>query len=161
MVEFSVVCPIRDEVDLIPRTLPSYYDVNPSEVVLCTDKPAPSGVVEEIEKVAKVCDSEGRTKIVEVDRNPEYRFHQAWVRREGFRSAMNDLILTVDIDIVIDPGITEYLTLINRNSVVLVSFSKIAYPITFRSVVAWLMQIARARDRPFMLVGYLKARGKG
>lgn len=140
MVEFSIVCPIKDEVGLIPRTLPSYYALKPSEVLFCVDKPARRDVVKEIKKVAKACGTEGKTLIIEVERNPEYKFHQAWVRREGFRKASNDLILTVDIDIVLDPEVREYLALINKDGVMLVSFSKLAYPVTLRSAVAWLVQ---------------------
>jgi len=140
VVDFSIVCPVKDEVDLIPKTLPSFYAINPSEVLLCVDKPAPQDVVNEVEEASRACKAESKTRIVEVERNPEYRFHQAWVRREGFRKASNDLILTVDIDIVVNPNVRKYLALINRNDVMLVSFSKLAYPITLRSAVAWFIQ---------------------
>ena len=74
---FSIVCPIKDEVHLIPITLPSFYSVNPSEVILCLDKPAPKNVVEVIRKVARKCKAEKITKIIEVERRPDYKFHQA------------------------------------------------------------------------------------
>jgi glycosyltransferase involved in cell wall biosynthesis len=140
--EFSIVCPVRNEVDLIPKTLPSFYALNPSEVILCVDKPAPKDVTKVIDEVAKACRCEGKTRILEVERNREFRFHQAWVRREGFRKASNDLILTADIDIIVSPEVTRYLNMINKSNVMLVSFSKLAYPITFRSAVAWFVQRA-------------------
>lgn len=37
--QWSLVCPIRDEVDLITKTFPSFHTVNPSEVILCFDNP--------------------------------------------------------------------------------------------------------------------------
>jgi hypothetical protein len=140
VVEFSIVCPVRNEVDLIPKTLPSFYALNPSEVILCVDKPAPQNVVKVVNEVAKACRAENRTRIIEVERNPEYRFHQALVRREGFRKALNEIILTTDIDIVVSPEVTKYFASINKNNVMLVSFSKLAYPITFRSATAWFVQ---------------------
>jgi len=135
--KFSIVVPIKDEVDLIPITLPSYYRLQPDEVIVCVDKPAPPKVIETVKKVARICKAEDKTRIIEVERNPEYRFHQAWVRRTGFRKARNDVILTTDIDIVLDPKIVDFLYLI-RGSVGLVSFSK--FSPTFRGIVIWLVQ---------------------
>lgn len=139
MVEFSVVTPIKDEVHLIPRTLPSFYAVQPSEVILCLNKPAPQHVVEVIRKVAKACNAEDITKIIEVERNPEWAFHQANVRRTGFRKATYDLILTTDIDLILDPRIKNYFHLI-KGKIGLVSFNKIGYPPVFRMALANLIQ---------------------
>jgi hypothetical protein len=55
VVEFSIVCPIRNEVDLISKMLPSFYAPNPSEVILCVDKPAPKDVTKVIGEVTKAC----------------------------------------------------------------------------------------------------------
>lgn len=132
MVDFSIVCPIRDEVSLIPITLPSFYALYPSEVILCLDKPARHDLVAIIERVAEACDAEITTHIIEVEKNPEYRFNQAWIRRCGFREAQNDLILTVDVDIILDPALKEHLHLIGENNIRLVSFAKTSYPISYR-----------------------------
>lgn len=137
--KFSIVCPIKNEINLIPITLPSFYALNPSEVILCLDKTANKDIIRIIKKVAKAHNAENITKIIKVEKNPEYKFHQAWVRRKGFLIAENDLILTTDIDIILNPKIREYLNLIQGN-VKLISFSKISYPITFRSAIAWLIQ---------------------
>jgi len=137
--KFSIVCPIKDEVNLIQKTLPSFYAIGPSEVILCLDKPAQKQVVEIIKKVAKICNAENITRIIEVEKNPEYAFHQAWVRRKGFLAAKNDLILTTDIDIIINPRIKEHFNLI-KDDIKLISFSKFSYPITVRTAMAWLIQ---------------------
>lgn len=128
MVEFSIVCPIKDEVDLIRRTLPSFYSVHPSEVMLCLDKPAPKHVVEVIRKVAKAYNTGDITRIVEVERNPEFAFHQAWVRRKGFLEAKHDKILTTDIDLVINKNVLKAVELVGKNDVGLVSLSKFSHP---------------------------------
>jgi len=38
MRRFSVVIPVRNEWEFLPRTLPSWYRLNPEEVILCFDK---------------------------------------------------------------------------------------------------------------------------
>lgn len=127
MVEFSIVCPVKDQVELIPKTLPSFYAVDPSEVVLCFDNPPH----EKAHKIAKkIADKHTNipTKFVFVDRNPEYSFHQAWVRRKGFMEAKGDRILTTDIDLVININVLKAIKLVGKKNVGLVSLSKLWYP---------------------------------
>lgn len=125
---FSIVVPVKDEVDLILRTLPSYYAVNPNEVILCLDKPAPKQVVEVIGKVAKSCNAEDVTRIVEVERRLDYKYHQAWVRRKGFLEAKHDRILTGDIDLVINRNVFKAVRMVGKNDIGLVSLSKMRAP---------------------------------
>jgi glycosyltransferase involved in cell wall biosynthesis len=127
-IDFSIVVPVKDEVDLIPRTLPSYYDVNPREVIVCTDKPIPRKVQQVIQKVAVDCDATNITRIVEVKKEPEWNFHQAHVRRIGFKKAKYDRILTVDIDLVINKNVLKALKLVGENNVGLVSCVILRYP---------------------------------
>ena len=136
--DFSIVCPIKDEVDLLPITLPSFYFLDPSEVILCLDKPAPLHLYKMIMKIIRFLDVEGITKILEVEDNLEYNFQQAFVRRSGFVASSNDLILTTDIDLILDPEIRRCLGLIN-SVVGLVSFNRIGYPPTISSVMANLI----------------------
>ena len=125
---FSIVVPVKDEVDLIPRTLPSYYAVNPGEVIVCTDKPTPREVRQVIQKLAVACDARDITRIVEVERDPEWNFHQAHVRRTGFKKAKYDRILTVDIDLAINRNVLKALKLVGKNNVGLVSCTILRYP---------------------------------
>jgi hypothetical protein len=138
--KFSIVCPIRDETHLIPITLPSMYSVSPSEVILCLDKGTPKQVTDTIHETAKKCGAENITHLLYVDRNPEYRFHQAWVRRSGFNKARNDIILTLDIDTVLNPKVKNFINLVGKDNIRLVSFSKFSYPISFRKSIAWIIQ---------------------
>jgi len=128
VVEFSIVCPIKDEVDLIPKTLLSFYAVNPSEVVLCVDRPAPKEVVDIVDKVAKGSKAEDMTRIIEVGRNPDYAFHQAWVRRKGFLEATHDRILTTDIDLILNKNVLKGVELVGNDDIGLVSCSKFYSP---------------------------------
>jgi hypothetical protein len=129
-IDFSIVVPVKDEVDLIPRTLPSYYAVNSSEVIVCTNKPTPRKVRQVIQKVAVACDALDITRIVEVERDPEWIFHQAHVRRAGFHKAKYDRILTGDIDLVVNKNILKAVELVGENNVGLVSLNKFWYPRT-------------------------------
>ena len=124
---FSIVMPVKDEYNLLRRSLPACYSVRPDEVVLCFDKPAPVKCVE-LAKNLGPKQSQIKTRIIEVERNPEWRFHQAWVRRSGFRAAEHDRILTVDVDLIINRNVLKAVDLVGKDDVGLVSSSKF-YPI--------------------------------
>jgi hypothetical protein len=133
---FSIVCPIKDEVDLAIKTLPSYYRTHPDEVILCVDKPPPKELITTIKRIADKLGARNITRILEVERNPEYSFHQAWVRRMGFRAARNDAILTGDIDTMIDPKLSTYFHLL-KGDIRLVSFAK--FSLTWHGAMAYLV----------------------
>ncbi|MDH5770419.1 MAG: glycosyltransferase [Candidatus Bathyarchaeota archaeon] len=124
--KFSIVCPIHNEVHFIPITLPSFYSVNPDEVVLCFDNPPDSEALGISQKIASRYNIS--TRFLFVDRNPRYRLHQTWVRRKGFLEARNDKILTTDIDLVINTKVLKAVRLVGKNSIGLVSCSKRYYP---------------------------------
>ena len=128
MVEFSIVCPVAGKHwYLIPSTLPSFYQVNPSEVVLCFDDP-PDERARILAEETALRYRNIRTRFLFVKRNPEYIFHQAWVRRKGFLEATNDRILTTDIDLVINRNILKAVRRVGKRNVGLVSCFKY-YPI--------------------------------
>jgi len=128
MMKYSIVCPIKDELELIPKTLPSFYAVNPSEVILCVDNPPNREVTDLIEKVATEHNAHNKTRVLAVAKNPDYKYHQAWVRRSGFLAAQNDRILTTDIDLIINKNVLNALRLIGRDNIGLASVSKFRYP---------------------------------
>jgi hypothetical protein len=122
---FSLVCPIYKEADLIPITLPSFYSVNPDEVILCFDNPPDNGTLDISRKVSARYSIP--TRFLFVDRNAEYKYHQAWVRRKGFLEAKYDRILTADIDLVINENVLKAVRLVGKDNIGLVSCSK-RYP---------------------------------
>lgn len=121
--DFSVVIPVKDETDLIKQNLPSWCKLRPSEILLFFDWPCPQDCAEEAFRIG----TEFRVpiKILEVAQNPAYRFHQAWVRRSGFRAAKYDTILTGDIDLLIYPACLKAIELVGQENVGLVSLSKL------------------------------------
>ena len=120
--------PIKDEHDLLRQSLPACYSIGPSEIVLCFDKPAPQRCVQLARELAANW-NHIKTTIIEVERNPEWRFHQAWVRRRGFITAEYDRILTVDVDLIINRNVLKAVDMVGKDDVGLVSCSKF-YPIT-------------------------------
>ena len=124
---FTIVMPVKDEAALLRDSLPSCYRVRPAEVIICTDKPAPSDCVRVVNVISSRY-TNTRTRIIEVEQNPSFRFHQAWVRREGFRAAENDRILTVDVDLIVNPNVLKAVALVGRDNVGLASC------LTFHSV---------------------------
>ncbi len=128
MVKFSVVIPVKNEWFLIPTTLPTWFSLDPVDLVLCFDKPAHAKTVETVKAVTKKYNREEQTKIIEVARNPEYLFHQAWVRRSGFREATCDVILTGDIDQSVNQNCLKAVSLVGHNNIGLVSLQKFYMP---------------------------------
>jgi len=114
---FSIVLPVKSESRLLQWSLPSCYSVGPDEMLLCLDDPPDEETLEEAKRIAGKCGWADRTKIVTVSRNPEYRFHQAWVRREGFRRARHDRILTVDIDLIINRKVLRAVSLVGKDDI--------------------------------------------
>lgn len=126
--KFTIVVPIKDEVDRLNRSLPSFYRVNPDEVIICTDYPSPPVVINRVNALAKKFDMKDKTKILPVKKNADYSYHQAWVRRAGFTEAKNDIVLTTDIDLDINNNILKAVNLVGENGVGLVSLSKFRQP---------------------------------
>lgn len=129
MVEFSLVLPVSEkDIPLIPKTMPSWFSLDADDFVMCVDKPISNRLSNVITKASRVCNSESQTRIVEVERSSEWRFHQAHVRREGFHKARQDRILTGDIDLVVNKNVYKALNLVGKNNVGLVSLTKFHYP---------------------------------
>jgi hypothetical protein len=139
VVKFSLVVPIKDEIDLLPLTLPSYYALNPDEVIFCLDHPKSPEIVKKINFLARKYNALNKTRIIGIKKNLNYRFHQALVRRTGFKEAKNDIILTGDIDTIFHLSIRDYINLVGQGNIKLVSFSKFSYPISFRKSLIWLI----------------------
>lgn len=137
MVKFSVVMPVKDETDILKLSLPSIYALQPDEVIIPMEPSAES--IEMVERIARKCGYQKKTRIIVLhEKTPDWRFRQAYARRRGFQEARNDLILTVDVDIIIDKNIKRYFSLI-KGDTKLVSFTKQSYPSNFRYIVAQLI----------------------
>lgn len=140
-VNFSIVCPVHDEINLIPLTLPSFYEVDASEIILCFDNPPHEQALSQAKKVASHYDTE--TNFLFVERNSEYIFHQAWVRRKGFLTAKHNRILTTDIDLVLNHNVQKAVNLVGKKDVGLASCSKFYSTRTLAGVAGWWRLFAK------------------
>lgn len=119
-VPWSLVIPIRDEVELFKQTFPNCVALNPSEILLCLNEKYPS----EIELFANKLCKNIPLRIVTI-RDPDgWRFPQAHARVEGFKIAKYERILNIDVDNILYPSILKCLDFLGYNDVGLVTFRK-------------------------------------
>lgn len=133
--KFSIVCPIKDEEDLIHRTLYSIYSVGASEVVLCFDDPPHMGALNLAKRIVKEVKKECITKIIFVKNSPEWKYHQANVRRSGFRKVTYDKVLTTDIDIIINKNVLKAVKMVGEKNIGLCSCSKFLFPKNLKGLI--------------------------
>ncbi len=137
---WSFVLPVKDEIDLLKRTLPAAIALKPDEIVLVTDYTYYGNEVASHADIIAERMRYGGMKYVEVDTNPDWQFHQAWARRKGYLEATHDVIFTSDVDNIVLPAILRGLELIGKDHIALVSFSKILRvnsPMSFIRYVAY------------------------
>jgi hypothetical protein len=137
-IEFSIVIPIKgtsEELKFIDKTLPSYYAVNPSELVISIDDPPEEkAIMPKIKAVAKSCRAEEKTRILNIKiGNNGWNDQQMKARYTGFLNAKYDRILTGDIDLVINKNVLKAVKLVGKDGIGLVSCSKLRVPHDFLS----------------------------
>src|SRR3984957_19989837 len=119
---FSIVISIAEwDADLVPKTLPSWLSLGSADVVLCVDAPAGKKLLDVISRAVGKHDG---VRVLQIPENPAWRFRHAFTRREGFRAAKFDRILTGDIDIVVNKTCLRAVELVGRDGVGLVSLAK-------------------------------------
>jgi hypothetical protein len=133
--KFTIVVPIKDEVKRLKRSLPTYYSIDPDEVIICTDDPTSKSIKNTVKKLAEKHNMQNKTRILAVKRNPDYKYHQAWVRRSGYTEAKNDIIVAADIDIYLNKKIQEGVAIVGKNGIGLVSFSKFRHPFNLETFI--------------------------
>lgn len=118
---FSIVMPVKNEHELLRHSLPSCYNLNPDEVLLCFDDPPHGPTVKEAQRIASYMNRTDSTRIITIPRNLDYRFNQAWVRRQGFREARHDRILTTDVDLVLTKKALHAISIVGIDDIGLAS----------------------------------------
>lgn len=138
--KFSVIIPIKDEVELLPWTLPSWFRLQPDEVIACIDSPPDKTLVRAIRRINE------DVVILAVDRDPSWFSQLAHVRREGFKEASNDIIATGDIDLVVTTNVLRAINRIERG-VGLACLQKRLYP---SSLLRMYRSVGNTIIRPFL-----------
>lgn len=139
MVELSVVMPIHNEEKFLPFSLPSVFRLSPDDVVLIFDRCIDRSLAVS-HKITKHFKYDSKTRFIEINEpSPEWRFRVAFLRTYGYNLAKNNIILNTDADIILDEKIREYIKLIGKNNVGLISFGRKEYPFTFQNFIARLI----------------------
>ena len=131
---YSVVMPIHNEATMLPLSLPSVYNLRPSEVILIFDN-----CVDESEQVAKKIikkhDPQNRitTCINDVTKEVEHKFRIAYLKRLGMDTAACDVVLSTDADIVLDPKINQHIEQIKQFP--FMSFEHFDFPVNWRTLI--------------------------
>src|SRR5207245_9171634 len=123
MMDFSVVVPVSEnDAALGPRTLPRWLALPADELIRWVDKPAGQRLIEAIRKKSR---GDDRLRVVEVPRESGWMFHQAFVRRTGFKSARFDKILTGDIDVIVNENVVAAILMVGKDNIGIVSRQKV------------------------------------
>lgn len=125
--EWSVVLPVKDELEYFRLSFPSCVRLHPNEIVLLFDYEKQDDLrIMEMEEIAsKLCrESRIALNVVYAKHNPKWMFHQAFIRRLGYLTASYDKIFTFDVDTIITSEILKGYDLVERDNVTFVTFRK-------------------------------------
>ena len=134
---FSVVMPIHNEAELLPLSLPTVYELMPSEVILIFDN-----CIDQSEEVAKKIIKKHdpqrhiTTCINDIPKDIEHKFRIAYLKRLGMDSADYDIILSTDADIMLDPQIRNLIKQIPQFP--FMSFEHFDFPVNWRTLIKWI-----------------------
>jgi len=139
--DFSVVMPIHNESELLKLSLPSVFRLNPSETILlfdnCTDNSYNVAV-----EIAKGMNFFEKTvfKVVSEKEGNQFSFKPTFLRRLGYSMAKSNKILKTDADLVLDPKIRDYIPLLGKDNVGIITFEYLDYPISYRHMIKRLLE---------------------
>ncbi len=125
---FSIVVAVKGELELLRSSIPSYYRMQPNEVVFCLDDPVDNSELNVVKNLSLRFGGSKETKVVTVPRNPAYASYIAWKRRLGFRAASNERILSVDPDLILNRNVHKALARVGTNNIGYASCTTI-YPV--------------------------------
>ncbi len=128
LLPFSIVVAVKGELELLRSSIPSYYMMQPDEVVFCLDEPVDEAELNAVKNLSLRFGGSKETRILNVTRNPAYSSYIAWKRRLGFLAASNDRILSVDTDLILNRNVHKALAQVGRNNIGYASCTTI-YPV--------------------------------
>jgi len=135
---FSVVMPIHNEQENLVYSLPSVFKLNPTETLLLFDRCSDSSV-ETAWSITKKFDMTKKTLFVFPIKESNWKYRHAFMSREGYSMAQNNLILATAADIILDPTIKNYFRLVATSNIAFISFLHLDYPISFRNLLKRLL----------------------
>jgi glycosyltransferase involved in cell wall biosynthesis len=145
MNNFTVIMPIHNEELFLPLSLPSVFELIPSEVILFFDRCIDDSI-EVARKIAKSHNMLEKTQFVEVyDDIDGFNMRFAFMRWLGCKYARNNIILITASDLILDQKISNYLNILGKDGVALISFLHKDYPIDFRNLLKRLLVRTKIR----------------
>jgi len=107
---FSLVLPVKNgEADLLAFSLPVALKLKPADFLIVLDKPTDPMIERILDKYPSAS-----IRVVRVERNLNWRFHQAYVRRVGYLGAKYDKLLTFDVDDLLYPEVMKGLDYVGK-----------------------------------------------
>ncbi len=127
---FTVVLPVHNEENLLPVTFPAIYDLDPEEILVildyCTDRSE-----EIIKKIHDDIGGDVTLSLMDGYVDPSFKWNIPYLRRKAYVKARNDLILNTSADILLDPGISKTVKMID-DKVKLLKYGLLDYPYTIQ-----------------------------
>src|SRR5438046_10418667 len=77
-----------------------------------------------IDAIRKNSREDNRIRVVEVPSESGWMFHQAFVRRTGFKSAKFDKMLTGDIDVIVNENVVAAIRMVGKDNIGIVNLQK-------------------------------------
>lgn len=139
--DFSVVMPIHNESELLKLSLPAVYRLDPTETILlfdnCTDDSydVAVGIAKRMKFFEKTV-----FKAVSGEEGAQFSFRPTFLRRMGYLMAKCSKILKTDADLVLDAKIKDYVPLLGRDNVGIITFEYLDYPISYRHMIKRLLE---------------------
>ena len=134
---WSIVLPVKDEVDYLRLSLPSAIRLNPDEIILVLDE-GETLITPVAKEIVERLNYHG-LRILYVARNPAWRFHQGYVRRQGYLASKHEKIFTFDADTILSPRVMIGRDMVGTDGITFVTFRKklavVGFVQTFRSLV--------------------------
>jgi hypothetical protein len=133
--KFTIIAPLHNEEKMLPYTLGSIYDLQPSEVLFGLDRC--NDATEFIITSEAKLHPDTQTRIIHFKESDGggWNFRPGYLRRCLYKYAQNDVILNTSADLRLDPKIGNYLKLIPLNNYGLLSFGYYDYPWNSQSFV--------------------------
>ena len=129
IMKFSIVMPIHNEAEMLLKTLLSILQLHPDEIIVGLDQCSDEGEDIIYEYVKRHRPASLRClsfKRYNGEDGRGWNFRAAYLRRDLYRLAENDVILNTSADLVLDPVILKYLSLVPECG--LVSFGYLEMP---------------------------------
>lgn len=138
--------PIHNEEQFLPYTLPSLYNIHPTQVILifdrCTDRSR--YIAEEISKMKKYS-----PEIIEINEKiGGWRWQLAYLIHYGIQQSSCEVIFVANADVVIDPIVETKIKVLENKEIGWVSFGWIDYPWKIANLFERVIQRIRTIHTP-------------